>query len=905
MKEELADHEVVSLTSLSSSPNSSSSTILIAFDLKDAELDDHDIRTFVLYLQDNGSRYIASEIEIVPAYSSAQRSPIYYHASITNWLANTKFNIITSSLSTDLGILQNSTAPSSSSSSSTDLTIITPSEDTNRAQFPIDDDTGDDISPIGMCISLSDVNTKVDDPCMGVEDVTGKLPRVICLMDDGCLIEWWIFHRHGIMNDELSLTRALKASGVKASEVNGNKDNVEGGKVEQKNPFLSSGNPFGSSTSDAFKIPSNTTSAVDKNKDITGGSFGNIGFNNTSTNTSANTTSNTASNTNANTNTKIEQPTSGAFGSTGFGQAGSGSGFGQTGFGQAGFGKKQTQTQTANKTTLTIKTSFSKYSNQSTNGFGSVKQGESIFSDTNNGDRLGSGNSTLSSPFGNVKSSTSSPFGNVKPSTSSPFGNVKPSTSSPFGSLGDAKKNEPSPFASLRENVDNSKSSSPGSTDFNFGNNESPFNYNKNPQLGADKQKDSEVHSQPPQNVTRDTPFAESVESLNNSFSSTGFDTEEEDEEEEEYSKDEDEEEEEYSKDEDEEDKTTPHFGPTTTSSTSPFGFGPSMADELSSLAVLEKTKSEDNKSLSNMQESKAYKTETKDKEEIKESTLKAEAGLEADPEVNSPIGPVDPVEFSVFDGFVNAQAGTGNPIADKIRDIVAETQGQLQVLNTNIQLVANFIDAHEQPGKDGYRLSEVESLDCNQYNYTKEIQYLKQQISKVDELIKTIQDSEHNKIKLDRMYDQLSILERGVLQNLKLLKNRPLDVKDEQMQLKLRAKLKNVKDLEDKLLQVLMPIKAKNSLNATTVANIEKVLYQLHDQVLEKKNSVDDLIDQIQELKVGNGAGSGVVTRFVGGEGEEAQMDVSLLMLVNRGKLELRRRLRQLNSSSMKQIAF
>ena len=93
-------------------------------------------------------------------------------------------------------------------------------------------------------------------------------------------------------------------------------------------------------------------------------------------------------------------------------------------------------------------------------------------------------------------------------------------------------------------------------------------------------------------------------------------------------------------------------------------------------------------------------------------------------------------------------------------------------------------------------------------------------------------------------------------------------------MQTKLREKLNNVRSLEKKVLALLMPIKAKNSMDDQTIDNIERIVFQINEQILDHSVGIDDLATQMGELDI---------------EGDK-KVDV----LSNCSKLKLRQKLRQ-----------
>ena len=163
--------------------------LFVAYDTVDAELDYHDVKSYILEETDND--YTALEADIAPAFGSVARAVTYYHAQLSDWYKSNKFVLLTSSLAIDLGILDTTKGQTPK--------IIAQSEDINRAQFPIDDESGDDCSPVGFGVSLNELTSKVLEPCPGADEVTGVLPRIYTLLHTGNLISWWVFHKSAIL----------------------------------------------------------------------------------------------------------------------------------------------------------------------------------------------------------------------------------------------------------------------------------------------------------------------------------------------------------------------------------------------------------------------------------------------------------------------------------------------------------------------------------------------------------------------------------------------------------------------------------------------------------------------------------------------------------------------------------
>ena len=388
-------------------------------------------------------------------------------------------------------------------SKSTDFDLFFPGEttellnDSDRAIMPLDDETGDDDTPIGIVLDLNST-VGVKEPCKGVEE-TGPLPRVIVLTNRGKLVIWNVWSKNDLLNDTANLEKARETltythtvptegaiqttKPVTTTDTNQEKNAIPdigglsfGSTPSTKttaNPFGStnasifgngdstktSSNPFGgsspfgstsplnqqkpleqkkeaeSNTPSIFGAPKETTATTPDN--VMGSSFGNS-FGGATTNSS---------------NT--------AFGGSSFGAS-------MGGFKMGGEQKNEVPTTTTTTTTAAA--------------FGSSSFGGSTFG--GNGFKMGMNNSTTtpaitssvgstsmpakggfggfatgSAPFANLSAkapSNGSPFGSLSSNTAtmgnSPFGNLssKPAaSSSPFGSLSSKPTTNSSPFGSL------------------------------------------------------------------------------------------------------------------------------------------------------------------------------------------------------------------------------------------------------------------------------------------------------------------------------------------------------------------------------------------------------------------------------------------------------------------------
>ena len=518
---------------------------IVAYESNDSELDNHEIKSYVIS-RDPNEQVSAEVTDLAPPYGSVPRVATYYTAPLVNWVPETTLHFITSSIATDLGtiILKDKSSASS----------IIQSEDTDRAQFPIDDDTGDDASPIGVAIDVTNVDTVVSQPCTGVEEAQG-LPRLLALLHTGRLVSWWVFDKRGLQNNSVNLSRSLElytkksvqppstvpdltdsyslddlslgsssrdATPSNSSEIfkkenspslfgnpSSSKENPFGKTdpfMKKESPFGStttnSDNPFGKSLQSAFQTSASaqnkpTESTAPKESAPFGSStlssapagFGKAAMT-TNTNVSAGFGNNALGSSSA----------AGGFGSVGFANAGSSNpGFGSSSFGNTSFGKSSFGT-----------TSFGSGAVQGLSltsgkpsGFANIASKPSGFAmaanNANGFSALGDG-SSKDSPFGSKPtpfgSKTESPFGSSK---ESPFGakhtQTGSNTDSPFGMTTKAsttESNKDSPFGS-KPSLFASKTDSP---------------FGAKPLFGSSTNAKSDLNTKPvPSKSSKDSPF--------------------------------------------------------------------------------------------------------------------------------------------------------------------------------------------------------------------------------------------------------------------------------------------------------------------------------------------------------------------------------------------------------------
>lgn len=367
------------------------------------------------FLVSSGSSAGITSVPFAPPFGEAERAKTLYATSLLNWIQGTSYSFVTSALSTEINTVE----------CGSNVRLVAQLNETDRAELPMDDESGDDTLPVGLAVDISATLLTVKAPCDAVEEAIGVLPRLLCLNNLGYLIVWYVFDSAGLRNNTLSLQRALETIDPNASKIQST-----GQSQPVSNPTPASTN---ADTAPSASDCSNAPNAF-------GAGFGKSGFG-AATSTSGS-----------------------GFGSTGFGAASSTStGAGSTGFGSAGFGAASSGAPTFGHS------SFGQplFGSGSAFGLGGSKGAAPAASTTSNFAKFASpatfaSSKSSDSPFGSTKPATDSPFGSTKPSSDSPFGSTKPSSDSPFGStipssdspFGSTKPSSDSPFGSVKPAAD-------------------------------------------------------------------------------------------------------------------------------------------------------------------------------------------------------------------------------------------------------------------------------------------------------------------------------------------------------------------------------------------------------------------------------------------------------------------
>lgn len=307
--------------------------------------------------------------------------------------------------------------------------------DSDRATMPMDDDSGDDDTPLGLILDLNS-NINVKQPCKGVDE-SDPLPRIIILTNRGQLISWNVWSKNDILNKKTDLSKAKNlliknTPQISLSEIK------QASNIVQTRSTTTSKNVFGQTSSSIFGQSNNTSNPF-------GGSspFGQTKPQASSSVSTAAPTpvSNTPKPTVPSTTPQTEQKPNNLFGGSMFGQPTtntSNSAFGGSSFGSSMNGFKMNQSKPSTQTSTSTPFGASSMLNQ-TSGFGKFAQPSS------QGNAFSSLGNTNNSLFGNMSAGGASPFGSLA-------GNNKPTDETKSSTIFGSSESKPSPFGSLAGN---------------------------------------------------------------------------------------------------------------------------------------------------------------------------------------------------------------------------------------------------------------------------------------------------------------------------------------------------------------------------------------------------------------------------------------------------------------------
>lgn len=163
---------------------------------KPEDENDDDIHTLVTK---TGDTFTASELMLPPSFNEVQRKPVAYFAAISQWIPGSVLAFVASALSSEVATLE----------CGENTRILLQLNDTDRAELPMDDNSGEDTLPVGFALDLSGTGRSVKNVSPLIDEAVGILPRLLCLNNMGHLFVWNVFDVAGVRENTLDLKRAL------------------------------------------------------------------------------------------------------------------------------------------------------------------------------------------------------------------------------------------------------------------------------------------------------------------------------------------------------------------------------------------------------------------------------------------------------------------------------------------------------------------------------------------------------------------------------------------------------------------------------------------------------------------------------------------------------------------------
>lgn len=294
---------------------------------------DSDYECYVLINADKVSS--CSQVDIAPSFGSLEHFGTYYVLPLFLWLPDKSYFFVSLSLSTEISVLE--------IDDKGNVNVISQLDDSERAQLPINEDTGEDELPIGFAIDICSLEIVVMEPCKGVDRTLGTLPRIWCLTHEGAMVSWWVYESPALKGNKLNLKKTLD---YLRSQILVSSDTSEGEKQRViPHEEVSSKKMEGSVKESEPKEPKGekspqVSSFGSSNESRPSNSFGSVGL--TSGNQSDVGSKDISSTRDTAFSTGVGKPAFGAptFGSSGFGSSGFGKPvFGTSAFSSSGFGK--------------------------------------------------------------------------------------------------------------------------------------------------------------------------------------------------------------------------------------------------------------------------------------------------------------------------------------------------------------------------------------------------------------------------------------------------------------------------------------------------------------------------------------------------------------------------------------
>lgn len=128
---------------------------------------------------------------------------------------------------------------------------------------------------------------------------------------------------------------------------------------------------------------------------------------------------------------------------------------------------------------------------------------------------------------------------------------------------------------------------------------------------------------------------------------------------------------------------------------------------------------------------------------------------------------------------------------------------------------------------------------------YTEEVSFVteiqQEQEKKLDTLTQKLEDSNVQRIKVDRLLSQLAVMTQGQSSHTSL-KQRPLEFESEQMQTKLRQKVRAFEKRLEELKLKVIPLKIKASPSDLILENVEKCIFNMNEELMNHFTKIDNL---------------------------------------------------------------
>ena len=766
-----------------------------------------------------------SVIPVLPPVGFVERAPTVYCTSIVDWIDNSTFSFLAYGLSTDVSVVERRA----------ETRLLNPVNDTDRAELPMDDDSGEDTFPIGFAIDLSGKNITVEDVCTAIDEAKGVLPRLMCLNNEGRLFMWHLFDSEAVNKETASLQRPLEHIIRLSSELTSVDSStkpepraeaerptdtkvlavsettpltndaplafgqVKFGSSSTKSVFgnASTNSPFGSGSSPFLSASGN--SAI-------GGAFGKSSFG-TGKSASGTTLNSTPGNTSGNAvfgNTGFGKP---AFGATGFAKAGFPASSGTPLFESTGFGSAGSKPFGASAQGGSV---FSQFAASGSSPFASMSSGTNIFG--------AASTSANTSPFASLNQKKSI-FGTSEAESSQTYSKTKSIFDLDSKSILGTQESRANKFGSSLGNFSQGTDGQPQSEKSE--NDDSAWNTTKSSpddllhMIGKYQINDGELpvtgpNDAKPNEVDPEDEYQDFENSSDNSASDGPLDD---------AVRDGDEKDDEDQQSESDHEPAKPEMLGIPEALSSPLPVSAALTNRGGAIGS---TKPDLFPKLNTFQRETFQPDAPKDAPLMQKEPLSKVAPKPTLREVLSS------TEFLRFGGFSGPYAPTAD-VPGRMVQLVQFAQAHFDVLVMNVELLAKVVAAY------------MENPDGEEQEWTlASIADLQRTISKlrayVDQTSRQYQDLNDKVSKLLKNYDEAETLTHRLQdlvahigqfeQSLKAdkIKERPMGIREEQLKLKIRQSLARVQGLRDDVLQKLIPFGIKMDLSENSAARIHKV---------------------------------------------------------------------------------